>query len=132
MASRVKRTTSSAALLLALLVPGLARADAAADQYNMCVQLKREAKIPQAVGACMKAIQLRSNYAAAHMTLGSLYRAQNNYKDAAAEYEKVVKLEPKDHLGHYNLGVAYNALKRQDDAIRELQEAADLKPDDYE
>ena len=66
------------------------------------------------------------------MTLGSLYRAQNNYAGAATEYEKVVKLEPKDALGHYNLGVAYVALKRPDDGIRELEEAMDLKPDDYE
>ena len=39
MSSRVKRTTTSAALvwrsLLALLVPGLARADEAAGHYNL-------------------------------------------------------------------------------------------------
>ena len=84
------------------------------------VQFKREGKLTDGVAECLKAIQLRSNYAAAHMTLGSLYRAQNNYAGAAAEYEKVVKLEPKDALGHYNLGVAYVALKRPDDGIREL------------
>src|SRR5689334_21042379 len=125
MSSRVTRTTTSAALAtlgLALLGPGLARADEAAGHYNLCVQHKREAKLTDAVAECLKAIQLRSNYAAAHMTLGSVYRAQNNYAGAAAEYEKVVKLEPKDALGHYNLGVAYVALKRPDDGIRELEE----------
>jgi tetratricopeptide (TPR) repeat protein len=87
MASRVTRTTTSAALLLAVLAPGVARADDAAGHYNLCVQFKREAKLTEAVGECLKALKLRSNYAAAHMTLGSLYRAQNNYAGAAAEYE---------------------------------------------
>ena len=107
MSSRMKRTTTSAALVLALLLPGLARADDAAGHYNLALQHKREGKLTEAVAECQKAIPLRPNYAAAHMTLGSLYRTQKNYPGAVAEYEKVVKLEPKDALGHYNLGVAY-------------------------
>src|ERR1044071_2796396 len=98
MSFRVTRTTTSAALAAvaeSLLGAGLARADEAAGHYNLCVQHKRENKLTEGVAECLKAIQLRSNYAAAHMTLGSLYRAQNNYAGAAAEYEKVVKLEPK-------------------------------------
>ena len=90
MSSRVKRTTTSAALLLSLLIPGMAHADDAAGHYNLAVQYKREGKLTDAVGECLKALQLRPNYAAAHMTLGSLYRAQNNYAGAATEYEKVV------------------------------------------
>ena len=62
-----------------MLLPGLAQADEAAGHYNLAVQYKREGKLTEAVAECQKAIQLRPNYAAAHMTLGSLYRAQKNY-----------------------------------------------------
>ena len=90
MSSRmIKRFTTSAALAacaLALLVSGVARADAAADHYNLAVQHKREGKINEAIGECLKAISLRSDYAAAHRTLGSLYRAQGQFDKAAVEY----------------------------------------------
>ena len=92
------------------------------------VQYKREGKLPDAVAECEKAISLRPNYAAAHMTLGSLHRAQGNYAKAAVAYEKAVKLEPKDALAHANLGVAYVRLKRLDDGIRELEEASRSSP----
>ena len=68
MASRLTRTTTTSAVLFLIgLAPGVARADDAAGHYNLCVQFKREAKLTEAVGECLKAIQLRSNYAAAHM-----------------------------------------------------------------
>ena len=105
MLPRVKRTRTSAALFgfgfaVTLLVPALAKADDAAGHYNLCVQYKREAKISDAVAACKKALQLRPNYAAAHMTLGSLYRGQKNYPAAAAEYEQVVNIV-KNHFASF-------------------------------
>ena len=98
MSSRVKRTTMLAALAvltLALIGSGVAHADPAADQYNLAVQLKREGKIPEAIASCQKALSLRSNYAAAHRTLSSLYRAQGNYKQAVVELEATLKIEPR-------------------------------------
>ena len=77
-------------------------------------------------------MQIRPDYAAAHLTLGNLYRGQGDYARAAGEYEKTVKLQPKDADAHANLGAAYVRLKRVDDGIRELEAALELKPDDYE
>ena len=53
-------------------------------------------------------------------------------RQAAGEYEKTVKLQPKDADAHANLGAAYTRLKRSDEGIRELETALDLKPDNYE
>ena len=84
MSSRVKRTTTSAALAalaVALARPGPGARRRGGRALQPGVQHKREGKLTEAVAECQKAIQLRSNYAAAHMTLGSLYRAQNNYAE---------------------------------------------------
>jgi hypothetical protein len=51
-------------------------ADDAATHYNMGLQLKRQGKISDAIVEVEKAIQLRSDYGAAHFTLGNLWRTQ--------------------------------------------------------
>src|SRR5688500_8209959 len=56
-----------------------ARADAAADHYTQALQLKRQGKIPEAIRAAEQAIAARSDFAAAHFTLGNLWRQQGNY-----------------------------------------------------
>ncbi len=71
---------------------------------------------------CEKAITLRPDYAAAHLTLGNLYRAQGDYARAAGEFEKTVKLQPKDADAHANLGAAYvaaQAVRRGDPRARD-------------
>src|SRR6516164_7449954 len=89
-----------------------ARADEAADHYNLALQYKRTGKTAEAMAECQKAIQLRPDYASAHMTLGNLYRSQTDYLHAAGEFEKAVKLQPKDATAHANLGAAYVRLKK--------------------
>ena len=98
---RMSRTTLASlatALAVALLAPPAARADEAAGHYNLCVQFKREGKIPEAIAECQKAISARADYAAAHRSLGNLYRAQGNYELAAGEFEKTTKLQPKAYF----------------------------------
>ena len=62
-----------------------ARADEAADHYNLALQYKRTGKTAEAIAECQKAIQLRPDYASAHLTLGNLYRSQADYEHAAGE-----------------------------------------------
>src|SRR5689334_19144282 len=91
--AKLTATVSFAALLLLLALGAPARADEAAGRYNLALQLKREGKLPQAIAECEKAIALRPDYAAAHLTLGNLWRSQGNYQKAATEYEATVKLQ---------------------------------------
>ena len=77
-------------LAAGLAGPRLARADEAAVHYNLGLQLKRDGKVPDAIAEVEKAVALRPGYAAAHLTLGNLWRTQGNYERAAGEYEKTV------------------------------------------
>jgi protein O-GlcNAc transferase len=122
----------SAALALTLTWAPPARADEAAGHYNLCLQYKREGKVPDAIAECQKAVQVRADYAAAHLSLGNLYRGQGDYAHAADEFAKTAKLQPKDATAHANLGAALVRLKKVDEGIKELEAALDLKPDDYE
>ena len=112
---------------------GWSRADEAAGHYNLALQYKREGKVPDAIAECEKAIQLRLELrGGAHDARQPLPRDRATTPKAAAEYEKVVKLEPKDASRTATSASAYVRLKRLDDGIAELEQAVDLKPDDYE
>src|SRR5262245_42110914 len=101
-----------AAALVTALVPGLARADAAANHYNLGLELKKQGKNAEAIAEMEKAIKVRSDYAAAYFSLGNLWRLQNEYGKAAAALEQAVKLQPKDAASHANLGSIYVRQKR--------------------
>ena len=102
--------------LAAALFAGRARADEAADHYNLGLQLKHQGKSADAIAEMEKAIKLRSDYAAAYLSLGNLWRAQGEYAKAATALEQAVKLQPKDALSHANLGAVYVREKRFDDS----------------
>ena len=119
-------------LFLALAAGRPARADQAAEHYNLGLQLKRDGKVVEAIAEVEKAIVARPNYAAAFLTLGNLWRTQGNYEKAVANYEKAVKLQPKDAIARGNLGAAYARLKRLDEGIREMEASVELSPKEYE
>src|SRR5439155_22617675 len=74
--------------LAAALFAGRARADEAADHYNLGLQLKHQGKSADAIAEMEKAIKLRSDYAAAYLSLGNLWRAQGEYAKAATAVEQ--------------------------------------------
>src|SRR5436305_191823 len=92
------RLVFAAVALLGVGAVGAARADEAADHYNLGLQLKRVGKVDEAIAEVEKAIVARPKYAAAHLTLGNLWRAKGDYAKAADEYEKTVGLESKDPI----------------------------------
>src|SRR5258707_851500 len=65
--------TVGLAVGLTVLAPRPARADEAAGHYTLALQYKREGKVPDAIAECQKALEIRPDYAAAHLTLGNLY-----------------------------------------------------------
>ena len=86
--TRTQVTLSFAALLAGLLAGGAVRADDAAAHYNMGLQLKRQGKTAEAIAEIKQAIQLRPKYAAAWVTLGTLYRTEGDLDNAAQALQK--------------------------------------------
>src|SRR4051794_41805499 len=68
---------------LVTMLAGAARADEAADHYNLGLQLKHEGKNAEAIAEMEKAIKARSDYAAAYFSLGNLWRAPGGDAQAA-------------------------------------------------
>lgn len=61
---------------------------------------------PGAVDAFKKAIQREPDWAFALNELGSVYRKQNNFKEAAAQFKKAADKEEKNPILWFNLGEA--------------------------
>ena len=57
--------------------------------------------------AYKKAIELDQYFLDARMGLGEIYEEKGLYKDAIAEYKKVLETDPKHSAAHYNLALAY-------------------------
>src|SRR5437762_3098481 len=60
--------------------------------------------------------------------IGVALLEQFNYKEAAAEFRRALKLEPSLALARVNLGIALYNLPDADGALRELKAAADVLP----
>ena len=65
--------------LLSLFAGGLARADRASTHYHKAMALKRQGKIDEAIAAMRQALEARNDYAAAHRSIGVLYRQRKQY-----------------------------------------------------
>src|SRR6185369_15310105 len=60
--------------------------------------------------------------------IGVALLEQFNYKEAAAEFRRALKLDPTLSLARVNLGIALYNLPEPDVALRELKAAADIVP----
>ena len=64
------------------------------------------------------------------MESGDRYYAKERYREAAIQYQNVIKVDPKYEEAHYQLAQCYLKLADWPDANRELLQAIDQKPDD--
>jgi tetratricopeptide (TPR) repeat protein len=79
----------------------------------------------------LKATQIMPNFLEAHYNLGLIYASRDRAKDAAVEYETVVKLEPKfDPAIYFLLASAYQESGDAGNAIGALREGLKRKPGD--
>lgn len=65
------------------------------------------------------------------MLLGGIYKAKNDYRAAAEQYEKLVQLDPYFADNHYNLGVSYQMLQRLREAEKSYLAALKLEPANF-
>jgi Tfp pilus assembly protein PilF len=73
-----------------------------------------------------RAIELDAKIAAAHLTLGRFYVREKRFAEAAAAFEKTVRLEPNQAEAFYQLGQIYGRLKRLDESRTALAKFKEL------
>lgn len=111
--------------LFTLLFAGLATTTVLPQTYPMQTPVPRTTSVPVLRGlAVAREIEER-------FRIGLDAEARGDWKHAAAEFERVLVLnppEPKGSTAHYDLALAYANLGRNDEAARELRAAIGLDP----
>jgi len=75
--------------------------------YNLARMYVLQDRLDLAMVNVQKAIQAKPRLAMAHNLMGMILEKQNKPEDAAAAYERAVKIVPEDLQFNFNLGAAY-------------------------
>ena len=79
----------------------------------------------------MKAVEIRPDFPEAHFNLGLVNMKRNRTKDAVAEFETVLRLDPNfDTRLHYLLGMAHSEDGNFEKAINAFENGLQQSPDD--
>lgn len=73
-----------------------------------------------------KALELKSDNAAAYLSRGQTYLGMKQFDQALADFDKAAELSPKDSMIYFNRGIAYEKLNDQKKALPDYQKAVDL------
>ncbi len=73
-----------------------------------------------------RAIELKPDFADAHLELGNLHVAQGENEKAVAEFSEVVRINPRSEMAHYRLGQTYRNLNQLERAEKELAQYTEL------
>ena len=84
-------------------------------------------------GYYLKAIQIKPDFLEAHYNLGLIYVHQRKMKEAAHEFEEVLKIEPDPKVEgiHFLMASAYRESGNLDMAMDALERGLQLNPDDW-
>jgi tetratricopeptide (TPR) repeat protein len=78
-----------------------------------------------------RAIELDGDLFEAHWLIGWTHLVRYQWKDAAARFQKAIKLAPGNWEGYHSLGFVQGILGRYDEAMTAAQIATDLDPLSY-
>jgi tetratricopeptide (TPR) repeat protein len=106
---------------------GLADSYALSGGFNL---IPVEQAMPRARAAAEKALQLDSNLAEAHASLGLIAPFNNwNWADAEQHYQRAIELDPNYATAHHWYAEGYlMPVGRADEAITEIRKAQELDP----
>ncbi|MEM6960720.1 MAG: tetratricopeptide repeat protein [Myxococcota bacterium] len=90
--------------------------------------LEESGRLRDALVEFRRAVQLRPDYAEAHMALGIQLLAGANYPEALSHFETAAQLAPKLAVVHLNLGDAYRANRQWQRAKASLDRALQMNP----
>ena len=95
----------------------------------MAVRRERQERIARAKEMYEKALALRPHDEKARCNLGSLYKRQNDFEQAMAEYLAVLEHDPESALAHYNLAILFATQRVYREAITEFELAVKYDPE---
>jgi tetratricopeptide (TPR) repeat protein len=105
---------------------------------EVAAQLREAGRHEEAIGEARAAVAANKDSAAAHLILAQLYQQQvatlgeQAFRNAAAEYEEVVRIEPNDGNTLLVLTALYSQLQAHKDAVRTLERYLQLDPGNFE
>lgn len=91
--------------------------------------LRDSGRTAEAETCYLRAVELDSGHAAAHLALGNLYRATLRPAQAEAAYRRALEIDPRCAPYHNNLGVLLKDSRRAEEAEAAYRQALALKPD---
>jgi TolB-like protein/Tfp pilus assembly protein PilF len=106
---------------------------AVADCYNQLATLNLSTGSPQewrprAAAAAIKALQIDSELAEAHATLGYVHHYDWQWSEAEKEFRRAIELNPSYALAHMWYANLLASRRRNEEAMREVLLARDLDP----
>ena len=102
--------------------------DSVEDRLDLADVLYRIGDLDQAIEEARTAVTLKGDSAGAHLQLGRLYLAKQEWKHALAGLKEATRLNPELVQGHYHLGAVYYGLGNLKAAMQSYQIALDLQP----
>ncbi|MDP9177355.1 MAG: protein kinase [Gemmatimonadota bacterium] len=93
----------------------------------------RESNLRQAETASLRALELEPELAEAHLSRAiAIWLNKRNFAEAAAEFEKAMRLDPKLFEAPFFYGRAAHSHGKFAEAVRLFERAAQLRPEDYQ
>ena len=121
-----------AVMALAVLFPGLCRAQTAETYRKQAIEYSKEKSWDQAIANYREALKLEPNDAVTHYDLALALKYSGTPAQAVLEFQSALKLKPKWAEAHYGLGATYFDLHDPASAIKELKTAEALQPGNVE
>lgn len=116
----------------------------AMEWYKKGIELVKENRLEEALGAFQNAINLKPDFPQAHTKIAEIlaqgsekeafssfeegrnFIKENKLEEAIEAYQKAVKLKPDFAEAYLNLGILYYHLKKSDEAVKALLKAHEL------
>ncbi|WP_413678629.1 tetratricopeptide repeat protein [Prochlorococcus sp. MIT 0916] len=93
---------------------------------NYGVILKDLGKLKEAELSYRKGIEIKPDYANAHLNLGNILKDQGKLQDAELSYRKAIELKHDFAEAHFNLGIILEDLGKLDQALLCFEAAIDI------
>ncbi|MEG3837849.1 MULTISPECIES: tetratricopeptide repeat protein [unclassified Microcoleus] len=101
---------------------------AALNFHRQAEDYLAEKNLEQAFLACQKALEIQSNFAVAHKTLGNLLQLTDCLEEAMNSYKTALEIQPEFAEVYANMGSVYASQKQWESAIYHYQKALEIRP----
>lgn len=127
--SEIRNAYEKAADLDAMVIPQVSNNLGVALLYrNRRLAEQCDYKFSESIQMFHQAIAFDSNFASAHVNLGTLYYIKGNFYQAEIELMKGISIDPENAMAYNNLGLTYKKLNDINRAIEYLKAAIKREP----